>query len=169
MTEKDKQEFESELNELADKTNMDVSRYMGDIIRENRVSKGFSQLRMAEKLNISRYQFMQYELGRKYLPIPLMLKIAKILNVSFFKFFIPSMRKEIEETINAVPAEEKLKLHELINDEFGDAFSEEEKKKSLGLALMFNRIPNERLRNSIIEFMEAYNEACENRYYAKKA
>ncbi len=169
MTEKDKQEFESELNELADKTNMDVSRYMGDIIRENRVSKGFSQLQMAEKLNISRYQFMQYELGRQYLPIPLMLKIAKILNVSFFKFFIPSMRKEIEETFNAAPAEEKLKLHEIINDEFGNTFSEDEKKKSLGLALMFNHIPNKRLRHSIIEFMEAYNESCENQYYTKKA
>lgn len=169
MNMKYEQEFESELNELADKTNTDVSRYMGDVIRENRVKRGFSQLHMAEKLNISRYQFMQYELGRQYLPVPLMLKIAKILNVSFFEFFIPPMRKEIEETINSAPTEKRKMLQELIDKEFGDLYSEEEKRKSLGLALMFNQIPTERLRNSIIEFMEAYNEACEKQHYTQKA
>ena len=59
-----------------------INKYIGKRIKEIRIEKGLKQDYLAEKLNVKRPNISKYETGETAIPLDILKRISKILNIS---------------------------------------------------------------------------------------
>ena len=69
----------------------------GNYVRERRIEKGFSQMEMAKKLNITQQAYSRYERGEREAGLATILAIADVLDFApgdFFNSYVAASKKE---------------------------------------------------------------------------
>jgi transcriptional regulator with XRE-family HTH domain len=105
---------------------------IGQIIRDIRRAKRMSQMKLAEKVNISYQQIQKYEKGISSISIERLRQISKALDIPINLFF-PSGKEMVSET----PAI------------YGKMTDDEQL-----LLQLFRHIKDKKLRGSILEFLK---------------
>lgn len=62
-------------------------------VRRHRTEKGISQQQLAEKIGISQQAYMKVENGRTKLTVPVLLKIADVLEMDLAELFRPETKE----------------------------------------------------------------------------
>jgi len=95
---------------------MDLKQVFIRNLRKFRNSKGFSQMKMAELCETTTNYIGEIEIGRRFPSIKLIEKIAQVLNVEPYRFFIDESTEnltELDETINLLarlPEQQRLEI-----------------------------------------------------------
>jgi transcriptional regulator with XRE-family HTH domain len=86
-------------------------------LREKRRNCGFSQAKLAEKVNVSTHHIAMIELARNFPTSELMERIASTLGVRIHELFIEdySLNEELEQLRKDIKTDTKQLLDELIN------------------------------------------------------
>lgn len=105
----------------------------GELIKRLRKSKGLSQMRLAELLDVSYQQIQKYEKGVSSISIDRLKQIAKALDVPVSLFF-PSGKEMVSEPLEA----------------YGRITDEEQH-----LLHLFRGVRDKKIRNAVLSFLKS--------------
>lgn len=101
-------------------------------LRENRRKCGFSQEKLAEKVNVSTHHIAMIELARNFPTSELIERIASVLNIKIYELFVESssVKKELEWLRHEIKGDMKQ-----LFDEFIENYSPNEELEHLRRAI----------------------------------
>lgn len=70
-----------------DKTNNEIKLYLkiGEILKQERQNKGYSQSKLADRIGYSRNCIANWESGRRTISIYELIKVCNVLNIDAYK------------------------------------------------------------------------------------
>jgi transcriptional regulator with XRE-family HTH domain len=112
--------------------------HLGRLIRELRKTRGMSQMKLAEELDVTYQQVQKYENGTTKVSVSRLVQIANILGVP------------AQELMNAEPA---------MAENMASPLSEEE----INLLLLFRRIKDEKIQKGFLDLLRDFLKSYEHK------
>lgn len=107
---------------------MEISRYVGNKIKNLRESKDMTQDQLAEMLDTTRQSISRYEIGERKVNQDILFELAEIFKVSINEFFPPIKNESIESIYNQLDQPRKAKVYN-----FAEYQLEEQKAQSVNV------------------------------------
>ena len=82
-----------------DRDNHDLSRSIGARLREWRYRRGLKQITVSQEVGVAQASVSNYELGKREIPLPVLLRFLAVLNVSLNEVIDASLLGDSQEVI----------------------------------------------------------------------
>lgn len=154
----DDSKYKQEMELLCKKSLPAINQLIGQRIRDNRKKSKLTQKVVAEKLNISLYQFRVYEYGKKEVPFHALGRMTLIFDISLYDFFINRPSEEAPQALIVSKPETRQEILSIIRQEIGNPIPPEEEEELLSLWLGYMNLPTAKIRKCYLNLILAYAE-----------
>jgi transcriptional regulator with XRE-family HTH domain len=125
-----------------------IDRHVGARLRSRRTSLGLTQTALAHAVGLTFQQIQKYERGSNRVSASALFRLSRALNVSV-AFFFDEMPPELTAGQCLPPA------RQVRNGDSQDRANVRMGRRTLGLARVYDRIRDERMRRQIFKIVEA--------------